>query len=148
MDHAQYMRLALAEAEKAFAAGEVPIGAVVVRNGEVLARAHNRRETLSDPTAHAEILAMREAGAKLRTWRLHDATLYVTLEPCPMCAGAMVQARIDQLVFAAADPKGGGVVSVLEIVQEPRFNHRVKVVPGILADEAAALLKEFFRQRR
>lgn len=148
MDHAHFMRLALAEARQAFAAGEVPIGAVVVKDGEVLAAAHNRRETWADPTAHAEILALREAGAKLGTWRLSGATLYVTLEPCPMCAGAMVQARIEQLVFAAADPKGGGVVSLLDIVQEPRFNHRVKVRQGILADEAADLLKEFFRQRR
>jgi len=148
MDHEAFMREALAEAEKAYAAGEVPIGAVVVREGEIISRAHNRREAEHDATAHAEILAIREAGRRLGGWRLTGCTLYVTIEPCPMCAGALVQSRVEHLVYGAADPKAWADRSLLEIVQNPGLNHRLAVTGGVLAEECGALMKRFFRSRR
>jgi tRNA(adenine34) deaminase len=147
-DDAAYMRIALAEAHQAAALGEVPVGAVLVENGAVVARAFNRRETGADPTAHAEILVLREAAQKKEHWRLSGATLYVTLEPCPMCAGAMVLARVDRLVYGAPDPKAGAAGSLINIVQDPRFNHRLEVTTGVLADECGRVLREFFRERR
>jgi tRNA(adenine34) deaminase len=142
------MRLALAEASKAAACGEVPIGAVVVRDDEVVAIAHNRRETDRDPTAHAEVLAIRSAAAALGAWRLSGCTLYVTIEPCPMCAGAIVLARIDELVFGASDPKAGACGTLMDVVRDERLNHQVGVVSGVLADECAGLMREFFARRR
>ena len=143
-----FMRLALEQAQQAPASGEVPIGTLLVHNGEILARAHNLRETTQDPTAHAEIIVIREAAAKLGSWRLTGCTLYVTLEPCPMCAGAIVQSRIARLVFGAWDPKAGACGSLMDIPAEPRLNHRVRVEGGLLEEESQALLQEFFRNRR
>ena len=143
-----FMREALAEAEKALALGEVPVGAVLVAGDEIVGRGHNRRETDADPTAHAEILALRQAAARRRHWRLHGTTLYATLEPCPMCAGALVNARVDRLVYGAADPKAGAAGTVLEVAGNGRLNHRPAVTGGVLAEEAAALLRGFFRHRR
>ncbi len=142
------MHRALLEAKKAYLKGEVPVGAVITLDGQVIARAHNRREELQDPTAHAEILAIREAAAKLRSWRLVGATIYVTLEPCPMCAGALVLARIGRLVYGAADPKSGAAGSVMNLVNHEVLNHRVSVTSGILEDECSALLKQFFSELR
>lgn len=142
------MELALQQARLAPLLGEVPIGAVLVHQNEVIAAAHNYRELSQDPTAHAEIIVIRKAAEQLRTWRLTDTTLYVTLEPCPMCAGAIVQARIARLVFAAWDPKAGACGSILNIPEERRFNHRVQVVGGLLEQESRALLQEFFRAKR
>lgn len=141
------MRLALKEAKKALEEDEVPVGAIIVHEGHVIARAHNQRERLKDPTAHAEMIAITQAAAYLENWRLEGAILYVTKEPCIMCAGAMVQARLTSLVFGARDEKGGACGSVVNLVEEPRFNHRVKVIGGILAEESARLLREFFRER-
>ncbi|MFN3466481.1 MAG: tRNA adenosine(34) deaminase TadA [Candidatus Brocadiales bacterium] len=146
-NHKHYMRLALKEAEKALEEDEVPVGAVIVHDGHVIARAHNQREKLKDPTAHAEMIAITQAASYLENWRLEGVTLYVTKEPCIMCAGAIVQARLTNLVFGAADEKGGACGSVVNLVEEPRFNHRVKVTGGILAEESAVLLREFFRER-
>lgn len=143
-----FMRAALEEAEAAPAHGDVPIGAVVVVAGEVVARGHNRREVDADPTAHAELLAIREAARQLGSWRLDGATLYVTLEPCPMCAGALVLARLPRLVYGATDPKAGAVGSLYDLVDDPRLNHRVDVTSGVLATEGARLLTDFFRTRR
>ncbi len=148
MTDAELMRLALEEAERAGASGDVPVGAVVARDGEVLARAGNARERLQDPTAHAETLALRAASEALDSWRLEGCTMIVTLEPCAMCAGALVLARIERLVFAAADPKAGFAGSVGDLVRDPRLNHRVEVESGVLEAEASALLQEFFRDRR
>ncbi len=142
------MRAALAEAERAAAHDDVPIGAVVARGGAVLAAAGNEREQRLDPTAHAEILALRSAAEVLGGWRLPDTTLYVTLEPCAMCAGAIILARVPRVVFATADPKAGAAGSVLDVLAEPRLNHRPLVESGLLADEAAALLRTFFAARR
>ena len=147
-DHAVHMRCALDEARLAAAAGEVPIGAVLVVEGVVVARAHNRREVWQDPTAHAELIAIREASAQLRTWRLVGGTLYVTMEPCAMCIGAAVLARVERVVFGVRDPKGGACGSVLNIPEERRLNHRIEVVGGILEDESRALLQEFFKGLR
>ncbi|MEW5919563.1 MAG: tRNA adenosine(34) deaminase TadA [Bacillota bacterium] len=144
----RYMRQALYLAEKAYARGEVPVGALLVGPSGVLARAYNRREELHDATAHAEILVLRKAGKKLGSWRLLDTTLYVTLEPCPMCAGALVHARISRLVYGARDPKGGAAGSLYTIPTDTRLNHRLAVQEGVLADECAALLKKFFSERR
>lgn len=145
----QYMRLALEEADSAAAHGDVPIGAVVVsREGVVLAREHNRRELDSDPTAHAELLALREATRHLSGWRLEGATMYVTLEPCAMCAGALVNARITRLVFGATDPKAGAVVSLFQIGSDARLNHRFEIQGGVLADEGGRRLSDFFAERR
>jgi tRNA(adenine34) deaminase len=143
-----WMREALREAEAAARVGEVPIGAVVVHEGRVLARAKNRRETDRDPTAHAEVLALREAARALGSWRLSGCALVVTLEPCFMCAGALVNARVDRLVFGAADLKAGAVGSLADVCRDPRLNHRVAVTGGVLARESAALLRSFFAARR
>lgn len=145
---AALMALALEEAALAPAHGDVPVGAIVVRDGEVIARAHNRREVDADPTAHAEVLALRAAAAALGTWRLSGCELVVTLEPCTMCAGALVLARIDRLVFGADDPKAGAVVSLFDAVRDPRLNHAVEVERGVGSDEAGALLRAFFVERR
>ena len=148
MNHEHYMGEALAEAREAFNDGEIPIGAVVVRDGQIISRGHNAREVLKDATAHAEIIALRRAGAALGGWRLPECTLYVTVEPCPMCAGAMIQARLPRLVFGARDAKGGAVGSLYNLVQDERFNHRLEVVEGVMAEEAAELMQRFFRVRR
>lgn len=145
---AAYMALALEEARAATAEGEVPIGAVVVCDGAVIARAHNRREMDADPTAHAEMIAIREAARRLGRWRLSDCTVYVTLEPCPMCAGAMHQARITRLVFGAFDPKAGAVGTLYDLSNDVRLNHRFSVTSGVLAEESAALLRGFFERLR
>ena len=148
MNHADYMRHALDEARLAAAAGEVPIGAVLVVNEAVVARAHNRREVWQDPTAHAELIAIREASAHLRAWRLVGSTLYVTMEPCAMCIGAAILARVERVVFGVRDPKGGACGSVLNIPEERRLNHRLDVVGGVLEEESRALLQEFFKNLR
>ena len=142
------MQIALDEASHAAEAGEVPIGAVVVHEGAILARGQNRVLRDNDPTAHAEIVALRAAAAALGNYRLNGCTLYVTLEPCAMCAGAMIHARIDRLVFGAADPKAGACGSVLEVLNHPKLNHQMQVQQGVLADETAELLRRFFRERR
>ena len=147
-DDAQYMSMALREAERALEEDEVPVGAVVVHGGRVIGKAHNQRETLRDPTAHAEILALTQAAAALDTWRLDGATMYVTLEPCPMCAGALVNARIGRLCFGARDPKAGAVGSLYDIPRDARLNHRISVTEGVRAEECGAILREFFRGKR
>jgi tRNA(adenine34) deaminase len=144
----QWMREALAEARSAIEHDDVPIGAVVVHDGSVIGRGRNERELREDPTAHAEVLALREAAAALGTWRVHDATLYVTLEPCAMCAGAIVLSRIPRVVYGCTDPKAGAAGSVLDILAEPRLNHRPEVHGGVLDAECAELLRSFFRARR
>ena len=144
----RFMRLALEEARSAADAGDIPVGAVVVCDGRVIARGRNRREADHDPTAHAEVLALREAGRVLGRWNLDGCDLYVTLEPCPMCAYGIVLARIRTLVFGATDPKAGGVRSRYAICEDPRFNHRVEVIGGILEKESRAVLQEFFRNLR
>ena len=142
------MSFALREATAAFEAGEVPVGAVIVHEHRVIARAHNQRETLRDPTAHAEMIALTQAAEFLDNWRLLDTTLYVTLEPCPMCAGAIVLARVARVVYAATDPKAGACGTLYDILRDPRLNHQVEVTQGVLAEESAAVLTEFFRTRR
>lgn len=142
------MRRALEQAASALTLDEVPIGAVLVSNNEICAEAHNLTRTNSDPTAHAELLTIRAAASKQGDWRLTDATLYVTLEPCAMCAGALVLARIQRLVFATFDPKAGMCGSLGCLVQDARLNHRMKMTSGVLADEASAMLRTFFRERR
>lgn len=144
VDDAAWMREALAEAELALAHGDVPVGAVAVREGVIVGRGHNRKEADRDPTAHAEMLALRETARMLGGWRLVGVTLYCTLEPCPMCAGAMVSARLPRLVYGADDPKAGAAGSVIELLRDPRFNHRVAVTRGVLAEESQALLERFF----
>lgn len=148
MDHEQYMQLALAQAEEAAAADEAPVGAVIVREGRVIATARNEREALLDPTAHAEMIAITQAAAALGSWRLADCTLYVTLEPCPMCAGAIVQARIPLVVYGAADPKAGAVRSLFRLIDDPRLNHRAEVVAGVMAEPCGRILTEYFRRKR
>ena len=142
------MMLALSEAEKARDKGEVPIGAVIVTDGRVIARGHNLRESKNDPTAHAEIIAIRKAAKKLNSWRLINSILYVTVEPCVMCIGAIVLARIPRLVFGCLDPKGGAVGSLYDISNDKRLNHMVEVRSGVMAEEAQALLKDFFKRLR
>jgi tRNA(adenine34) deaminase len=142
------MRQALAEAERGGSAGEVPVGAVVVVDGAVVGRAHNAPVALSDPTAHAEVLALREAAERAGNYRLPGATLYVTLEPCAMCCGAVVNARLARVVYGARDPKGGAVETLYRLLDDARLNHRAATVGGVLADESAALLREFFDRRR
>jgi tRNA(adenine34) deaminase len=142
------MEIALEEAAAAPAHDDVPVGAVVVRNGEIVARRHNEREKLQDPTAHAEILALRDAAAAAGTWRLDDCTLVVTVEPCVMCAGALVLARLGRLVYGAPDLKAGATASLYNVVADPRLNHNVPVTHGVLADRAGALLTAFFDGRR
>ncbi len=143
-----WMREALREAELGARYGEVPVGCVVVREGRLLARAHDRRESLRDPTAHAEVLALRDAARALGSWRLVGCTVYVTVEPCAMCAGALVLARVRRVVYAAASPKSGAVRTLYRIPEDPRLNHQVEVVPGVLEEEAQALLQRFFRGLR
>jgi tRNA(adenine34) deaminase len=142
------MKMALEEARAAVPQGEVPVGCVVVRDGRVLARAHNLRESLQDPTAHAEVLALREAAGQTGSWRLEGVTVYVTVEPCAMCAGALVNARVERLVYGLADPKSGACGTLYDIPTDERLNHRLKVTGGVLADESRALLREFFAARR
>jgi tRNA(adenine34) deaminase len=149
MNPEDFMRLALAEADLAPAHGDVPVGAVVVSaDGQVLAQDHNRREERGDPTAHAELLAIREATRQLSGWRLEGATVYVTLEPCVMCAGALVNARIARLVFGAADPKAGAIVSLFELGRDPRLNHRFEIEAGFMAEEGGRRLSRFFAELR
>jgi tRNA(adenine34) deaminase len=153
LDHGLWMNEALALARQAAEEGEIPVGAIVVHHPadappRIVGRGYNRREAECDPSAHAEIVALRQAGRELGTWRLVDCTLYVTLEPCPMCAGAMVQGRLERVVFGCADPKAGAVATLYRLCSDERFNHRVEVVSGIMADEAAAALKAFFAARR
>ena len=146
--HEHYMRLALAEAEAALAENEVPIGAVIAHEGRVIAAAHNQRETLRDPTAHAEMIAITQAAQALRSWRLTDATLYVTLEPCAMCAGAIIQARLPLVVYGAADPKAGAVHTLYQMLADRRLNHQAQTIPGVLADQCGAILSRFFEGQR
>ncbi|MBI3811306.1 MAG: tRNA adenosine(34) deaminase TadA [Nitrospirae bacterium] len=148
MTDEKFMAVAVEEARRAMEAGEVPVGAVVVHDGDVIARAHNLREGLQDPAAHAEMLALREAARKLGRWRLTGTTLYVTLEPCAMCAGALVLARIDRLVYGCDDPKAGACGSIFDIVREPRLNHRIEITTGVLEEGCRSALKEFFAHRR
>ena len=143
-----FMRLALREAERALSHDDVPIGAVIVHEGEVIGSGHNEREVREDPTAHAETIALREAARALRTWRLLDCMMYVTLEPCAMCAGAIVLARLPRVVYGAADPKVGAAGSVLDVLGEPRLNHSPEVAGGLLAEDSADLLRAFFGPRR
>ncbi len=145
---AAFMRLALAEAQLALLSADVPIGAVAVLHGEVIGRGHNQRETHHDPTAHAEMIAIRQAAQHIGHWRLEEVTLYCTLEPCTMCAGAMVLARLPRLIYAAGDPKAGMGGSLLNLLEYPPLNHHVKVERGLLAEEAAELIRAFFRQLR
>ncbi len=142
------MRLALREAERALEHGDVPIGAVIVKDGELIGAAHNERELRNDPTAHAEMLALRQAASAVRSWRVLDCVLYVTLEPCAMCAGAIVLARVPRVVFGAADPKAGAAGSVLNVLDVPQLNHRPQHQGGLLAHESADLLRAFFADRR
>jgi tRNA(adenine34) deaminase len=144
----ELMAAALDEARRGLEAGEVPVGAVVVVDGEIIARAHNAPITLADPTAHAEILALREAGRKLANYRLTGATLYATVEPCPMCCGAILHARVARVVYGALDPKAGAVESLYRLLDDPRLNHRVATRGGVRAREAAQLLKTFFESKR
>lgn len=146
--HEHWMLEAIAEARKAEALREVPIGAVIVKEGEIIGRGHNLRETTFDPTAHAEMIAIRQATEHLGAWRLLDCTLYVTLEPCPMCAGALVQSRVKQVVYGTADPKAGCAGTLMNLLQEDRFNHRVDIVAGVLQEPCAHLLTNFFRGLR
>lgn len=143
-----WMRAAIAEAERAGELGEVPIGAVIVREGEIVGRGHNRREIDRNPLAHAELLAIREAARRLESWRLVGSEMYVTLEPCAMCAGALVNSRVDRLVFGAADPKAGYCGSLGDLVRDPRLNHRLEVTGGVLAEECGRRLSAFFRALR
>ena len=147
-DDRKWMRLALREAEKALTIGDVPIGAIAVHQGEIIGRGYNRREADKDPTAHAEMIALREAATALDMWRLDKVTLYCTLEPCAMCAGAMVLARLPRLVYAALDPTSGAAGSVFDLTRHHRLNHRIHVEGGLYADEAAELIREFFRKLR
>ncbi len=143
-----FMRLALREASRALEHEDIPVGAVVVKDGEVIGTGHNEREVRCDPTAHAEIIALRDAARTLGSWRVHDSVLYVTLEPCPMCAGAIVLARLPRVIFGTSDPKAGAAGSVLDVLAEPRLNHRPQVESGLLAEDCADLLRSFFASRR
>lgn len=146
--HDRWMRLAIEEARVAAEADEVPVGAVVVSAGRIVASAHNQREQLADPTAHAEMIALTQAAAHLGSWRLEGCTLYVTLEPCPMCAGAILQARVPNVVWGAADPKAGAVASLYKLFDDERLNHRVHHIGGVLAEECSRMLTEFFQSKR
>ena len=143
-----FMRLALREAERSVEHGDVPVGCVIAKDGELIAAAPNERELRQDPTAHCEVLALREAARVMGTWRLSGVSLYVTLEPCAMCAGAIVLARVPRVVYGADDPKAGAAGSVIDVLAEPRFNHRPQVSGGLLSDESSDLLKRFFAERR
>lgn len=144
----EFMILALEEAQHALSKDEIPIGAVIVKDGHVIARAHNQRESLHDPTAHAEILALREASQGLKNWRLMGCTIYVTMEPCPMCAGAIQQARLARLVYGIADPKAGAAGSVMNVVDEPKLAHRMKITSGVEEERCRELINVFFRRLR
>ncbi|WP_338044249.1 tRNA adenosine(34) deaminase TadA [Paenibacillus oryzisoli] len=146
--HIPWMKEAIAEALKAEAIREVPIGAVVVHQGQIIGRGHNLRETTLDPLAHAELIAIKQASEHLQAWRLLDCQLYVTLEPCPMCAGAIVQARVPQVIYGTVDPKAGCAGTLMNLLQEDRFNHRVDVVSGVLQEECSTMLTQFFRKLR
>ncbi len=148
MDDIRFMKEAFQEAKKALEKDEPPVGAVIVKDDEIIARGHNLREALQDPTAHAEMLAIRAAAASLGRWRLSDCTIYVTLEPCAMCAGAMVLARFHRLVYGADDPKAGAVNSLMNLVSDERLNHQIEVKSGVLAQECGDLLRDFFSSRR
>ncbi|MBI1248060.1 tRNA-specific adenosine deaminase [bacterium] len=146
--HQLYMQMALQQADQAAGMGEVPVGAVIVHQGNIIAAAHNQREMLRDPTAHAEMIAITQAAEAMGGWRLEDCILYVTLEPCPMCAGAIVQARIPVVVFGAPDPKAGAVQSLYQLLEDGRLNHRCHVVSGVLQERCGQVLTDFFKQRR
>jgi tRNA(adenine34) deaminase len=146
--HDHFMRIALEEAEQALRENEVPVGAVIVHEGRLIARAHNQREQLRDPTAHAEMIAITQASESRQSWRLDGCTLYVTLEPCPMCAGAILQARIPTVVYGAADPKAGAVDTLFRLLDDPRLNHRVESVAGVLAASCGEILSRFFQEQR
>ncbi len=148
MDYEKYMREALQEAKKALVLGEVPVGAVVVLGDKIIGRGHNRKENDHDPTSHAEIIALREAAKRQKSWRLNGATLFVTLEPCPMCAGAMLQSRIERVVYGVDDPKAGAAGTLINLLQFPGFNHELKIVAGVLEKEAQELLQGFFSRMR
>ncbi|NCD10589.1 MAG: tRNA adenosine(34) deaminase TadA [Negativicutes bacterium] len=148
VDDVTYMKIALSEAHKAAELGEIPIGAVLVLDGEVIAKAHNMRETWQDATAHAETIVIREACKKLKRWRLTGATLYVTIEPCPMCAGAIVMSRISRLVYGSPDSKAGAAESLFNVVNNPALNHMVEVVAGVCSEECTQVMKDFFKKRR
>lgn len=147
-EHEHWMKEAILEAKKAEALREVPIGAVIVQDGRIIGRGHNLRETKLDPTAHAEMIALREASETLQAWRILNSTLYVTLEPCPMCAGAIIQSRVDRVVYGAPDPKAGCAGTLMNLLQEERFNHRTEVISGVLQSECSELLSSFFRNLR
>ena len=146
--HTHFMRLALAQAERAFAEDEVPVGAVIVRQGQVIAEARNQREQLKDPTAHAEMIAITQAAATMSSWRLEECALYVTLEPCPMCAGAILQARVPLVIYGALDPKAGAVDSLFGMLRDSRLNHRAQTTGGVLAAECGEILSRFFKRQR
>lgn len=146
--HEIFMQKAIQEAEKAEAIGEVPIGAIIVKDGQVISAAYNLRETTQQPLAHAECLAIQTASKQLGTWRLTGCTLYVTLEPCPMCAGAIIQSRVDTVVYGASDPKAGCAGTLMNLLVDPRFNHRAEVIPGILEQACGQMLTSFFRKLR
>lgn len=147
-EHEHWMKEAILEAKKAEALREVPIGAVIVQDGRIIGRGHNLRETKLDPTAHAEMIALREASETLQAWRILNSTLYVTLEPCPMCAGAIIQSRVDRVVYGAPDPKAGCAGTLMNLLQEEGFNHRTEVISGVLQSECSELLSSFFRNLR
>jgi tRNA(adenine34) deaminase len=147
-DDQQGMQAAVREAERALAIDEVPVGCVIVHDGLIIGRGHNQVERLKDATAHAEMIAIGAASAVLGSWRLHECTMYVTLEPCAMCAGAIVLARVGRMVYGATDPKAGACGSVLDVIHEPRLNHRVELTNGVMAEECGALLKSFFQAKR
>ncbi|KGP71429.1 tRNA adenosine(34) deaminase TadA [Pontibacillus yanchengensis] len=148
MNHEYYMNLAIQEARKAEAKGEVPIGAVIVKDEEIIAMGYNERETTQKATSHAELIAIEKANEAVGSWRLEECTLYVTLEPCPMCAGAILQSRIPQVVFGAYDPKAGCTGTLMNVLQDERFNHKAEVIPEVLHEQCAALLTTFFRRLR
>ncbi len=147
-DHERYMRCALREAERALEVGEVPVGCVIVQDGQIIGKGHNQRETLQDPTAHAEIIAITAAAARIGSWRLENTRLYVTLEPCPMCAGAIILARIPEVYYGAPDPKAGCCGTLMDLLNDPRFNHNPSVQSGLLASECGGMLTHFFRALR
>lgn len=146
--HEHYMRIAMQLARETEEAGEVPVGCVIVHQGRIIAAAANQREMLRDPTAHAEMLAITQAAEALNDWRLSECSLYATLEPCPMCAGAIINARVPQVIYGAADPKAGAAGTLFNLLTDPRLNHRCQVFPGVLAEECGQLLSDFFRRQR
>lgn len=147
-NHEYYIRECLKEAEKALEKKEVPVGAVIVLKNRIIARAHNQKEVLKDPTAHAEMIAITQAASYLDNWRLEDTDIYVTIEPCLMCAAALVQARVKRIIYGTPDPKAGGCGSVFNIVNDKRLNHQIEVIPGVLKEECQAILQSFFRKKR